>query len=203
MKKSLTAYVLVFLVCWGLTSSAQATLVYDNEEVWMIMDPYTSITCISYFIPDIPNMPDSLIFAQAPQWTSSIYFDYNSAGWDMVLADENKTACIFGPEITNSGSSYLPVFSFELYYQWDDADPNHDPNYPLYLDAVVFDDDIIISDNSYRGEPGEPYESGDVTWQEQNGGPPYENPVPEPATVCLLGLGSMVLFIRIRRPVFR
>jgi hypothetical protein len=160
----------------------------------MMIEPDTAITCIAYFIPDVPNVPSSLMFAQPPQWTDSIPFNYAAAGWDTALTDGNKTAYIFGPEITNNGSGLLYLFSFKLFYQWDDEDI---VDYPVYLDTVVFDDGAIVSETARRGMPGSYETNPGTTWQEEYGGPPYENPVPEPVTICLLGLGAA--FVRKRR----
>jgi hypothetical protein len=184
------------LVCSGLTSSARATIVDVNQEAYMMIEPSTAITCIAYFIPDVPNVPGSLMFPQPPQWTDMIPFDHEAAGWNTALADGNKTVYIFGPEIANTGPSSLSVFSYKLYYQWDDGDPNYNPSYPVYLDTVVFDGGAIVSETARRGTLGS-YETNPGTWQEEYGGPPYENPAPEPMTICLLGLGAA--FLRKRR----
>lgn len=181
MKKSVITYV-VLLMCFAPASSASAVIVDANQEWVMRMDPGVSITCVSYFIPDVVNVPASLIFAQPPQWTDLISFDYETAGWDTALTDGNKIAYIFGPEITNSGPDFLNIFSFRLYYQWKEEDV---VDYPVYLDIVVFNYDEVVYDSSRWGTPGSPYEGSKDTLDG-----PYENPVPEPMTVCILGLGA-------------
>ena len=191
-------YTLVLLVCLGLTLSAQAAIVDANDEWGMVLQAGESFTCLAHFIPDIPNVSSSLIFAQPPEWTDTYWFDWEAAGWDVALADGNKTAYLFGPEITNSGPNPLDIFSYKLYYQWDDEGLDFDPNYPIYLDWVAFNGPTIIGDNSYRRTAAGVWEKYDVTWREQYGGSPYENPVPEPMTICLLGFGTA--FLRKRRP---
>ncbi|MFA5239607.1 MAG: PEP-CTERM sorting domain-containing protein [Phycisphaerae bacterium] len=192
MEKSAVTCILVWLVCLGLTSSAQATIVDVNDEWYMILDPNQPITCIAYFIPEIDGyVMDSLIFSQPPEWTNSIPFDYVSEGWDTVLADGGKTAYLFGPELTGDGV----IFSYKIHYQWDDEDPDFYSDCPLYLDLVVFNGDTIVSEVAQWGTPGD-YNPPipDMTWSEDIGGnPPYENPVPEPMTICLLGLGAAFL----------
>jgi hypothetical protein len=194
MKKSVIIYALVLLVCLGLTSSARATIVDANEEWGRTLQPGESFTCLAHFIPDIPGVSDSLIFVQAPQWTDTYPFNYVAAGWDTALTDGGKTAYLFGPRITN-GPDTLDLFSFKLFYRWDTNAAGFDPNYPVYQDVAIFDDLTLTYDfGGWRGKPGGTWERpSDVTWREQYGGPPYENPVPEPMTICLLGLGAALL----------
>lgn len=194
MRKLAIIYV-VLLMCFGLALPAWATItVIDANQEWLMgIDPGLSITCVSYFIPDAihaPNVPDSLIFAQLPQWTNAIPFDYVSEGWDTALADGGKTAYVFGPEITNSGLDFLYTFSYRLYYQWEEEDVDVG-DYPVYLDIVVFDNDEVVYESSRWGTPGTPYQ-----WSEEPFDGPYENPVPEPMTVCILGFGVAVLIKR-------
>jgi hypothetical protein len=192
MKKSVTTYTLVLLVCLGLTLSAQATPVDANEGWVMKLQPGESFTCIAQFIPDTPNVPDSLIFPQAPDWVE--LFVPEALSWDTALTDGGKTAYLYGPAITNNTAIKIPIFSYKLYYRWDDEDPDYDENYPLYLDVVVFNNQEIVTDFALRGIPGGPWDNPyEETWREQYGGPPYENPVPEPMTICLLGLGAAFL----------
>jgi hypothetical protein len=186
MKKLIFCVVLVMF--FGPASSAWATIVDVNQEWVMGMDPGISITCVSYFIPDAPNVPSSLIFTQPPEWTNTVSFDYITEGWDTALTDANKTVYLFGPEITNSGAGYLSIFSYRLYYQWDDEDV---VDYPVYLDIVVFNDDEVVYDSSRWGTPGSSYE-----WSEDTLDGPYENPLPEPMTICILGLGTVFLIKR-------
>ena len=179
-----------FLVCFVPSSFVRAVIVDVNQDWSMVILPGDSITCVSYFIPDslaAPNVPDSLIFTQPPQWTNSIPFDYNSEGWDTELTDAGKTAYLFGPEITNSGPDLLFIFSYRLSYQWDTEDVIE---YPVYLDIVVFNGDDVVYTSSRWGTPDSPYEYGDPL----DG--PYQNPVPEPMTVCILTLGTAILIKR-------
>jgi hypothetical protein len=180
-----------FLVCFIPSSFVRAVIVDVNEDWSMVLFPGDSVTCVSYFIPDslaAPNVPDSLIFTQPPQWTNSIPFDYNSQGWDTELIDAGKTVCLFGPEITNdSETDWLFIFSYILSYQWDTEDV---VDYPVYLDLIVFNRDNVVYESSRWGTPGSPYEYGDPL----DG--PYENPVPEPMTVCILTLGTAILMKR-------
>ncbi len=193
MKKSVIIYATVLLVCFGPVLSVRAVPVDDNDVWQMVLDPGESFTCLAHFIPDIPNVvPESLIFTQPPEWTSTY-----PSGWDTALTDAGKTAYLFGPEITNSGPDPNVVFKYNLCYQWDDEAHDFDPNYPIYLDWVVFDDLTLTEDLGWRKKIDGTWEwpADEITWREQYypGSDPYETPVPEPMTICLLGLGTAFL----------
>jgi hypothetical protein len=202
MKKSVIIDIFVLVVCLVLTSSARAEIVDANDEWLMPLGPYQTITCVAQFIPDINVVPESLIFKKAPAWTDTYPFDYVSAGWDTVVSGDGKMAYLYGTAITNDTPFSWDLFSYSLFYQWDTEDPNYNEIYPVWVDIAVFNGPELVVDGSVRGIPGGPWDYiNDVTWREQYGGDPYENPVPEPMTICLLGLGSLFLKKR-QRPSY-
>jgi hypothetical protein len=201
MKKSVMTCASLLLVCLWLTSGAWATIVDANDEWLMKLEPEQTITCVAHFIPDIPTVvPDSLVFTKAPEWTDAYPFNYVGAGWDTAISEDGKAAYLYGPEIYNDTNGLWQLFSYSLFYQWDDEDPYYDENYPVWVDIAVFNDQELLVDGSVRGIPGGPWDDvNEDTWKEQYDpeSDPYINPIPEPMTICLLGLGTV--FLRKRR----
>lgn len=213
MKRLVTACILVFWVCFGLTSSALADIHYYQEDWGITLDANQSITCVAHFVwygiefNDVPN--------QVP---AGVYPDYdnggrwNEIGWEASLSSDNKIAYVAGPQVTNNTDvNNLGWFVYTLSYLWDDADPNYDPNWPVYIDTAIYDGPYgsdPIESWGWRGTPGDPN-----SWE--NSIDPYvinepwytddffDNPAPEPATICLLSLGTAFIFVtRRRRPAF-
>jgi hypothetical protein len=200
VKKSVAAFTMVACAILVMTSAARATIVDANEEWLFKLYPGETVTSVVSFIPEVPGVMDTLLFPDGPDWTLSYPFDYVSFGWDTAISADNGTAYLYGPAITNDTGSVRNLFSYTLYYQWDDTDPNYNANYPVYIDIVVFNDQEVVRDGSLRGFPNGPWDDPcDVTWREQYypESPPYENPVPEPVTFGIFGLGA--LFLRRKR----
>ena len=197
MKKSVMTCALVLLVCLWLTSGAWATIVDANDEWLMPLEPDQTVTCVAHFIPDIPAVvPDSLVFTEAPEWTDAYPFNYVGAGWDTAVSEDGKAAYLYGPAIYNNTNGPWDLFSYSLFYQWDDKDPYYDENNPVWVDIAVFNGMELYADGSVRGIPGGPWDDvNDETWKEQYDpeSDPYENPIPEPMTICLLGLSAALL----------
>ena len=195
MKKPVIVCVLA--VCLGLTSVVRATTVTGWQEWGRILNIGESFTCIAYY------GLGSVEFTQEPDWTDTYPFDYVSAGWQTALSDDNKIAFLYGPRITNETSAIVELFSYKLYYQWDDEAPDFDPNYPVYQDVAVFDSvpfgGLSYDEWAQRGTPGNG-ETGSWEYRSDPYKGPYTNPAPEPMTICLLGLGAVFLRIR-KRPL--
>ena len=198
MNKSAMTCASLLLVCLWLTSAAQATIVDADEEWGTKLDSGESITCIAHYIPDVPDVPDSLIFQQAPEPTSTYSFgDWD--GWETAISADQKMVYLYGPRQTNpTDFNNVEWFSYNLFFQWDDADPNLDPDYPVYLDTALFDGGLGSDATDawfWKGEPGG-WPDGWVR-EEYPHNPDYEedytNPTPEPMTICLLGLGAALL----------
>jgi len=202
MKSLLISYALGILLSLGLNSVGQATIVEGSDEWLQPLEPGQTITCVAHFIPDVPAIvPETLIFTEAPEWTLSYPFDYVSLGWNTAISEDGKVAYLYGPEITNDTAQPWQLFSYSLFYQWDDEDPHYNENNPVWVDIAVFRNQQLFADGAVRGIPGGPWDDvQDDTWKEQYdpGSDPYENPIPEPATVCLLGLGGFFLMRRRR-----
>jgi hypothetical protein len=197
MKISPTVFVLLLVVFFMPASVARATIVDANEEWGMTLKPGESFTCIAHFIPDIPLVSDSLVFSAAPEWTDTWDFDYLTEGWQTAWSvTEPKIAYLYGPRLTNETPNEIALFSFQLYYQWDDEAGDFDPNCPIYQDVIMFDDQEIRRAYGISGNP-------DGLWNPPKpDGPyyddePYENPIPEPVAIFLLGFGAA--FLRKRR----
>jgi len=203
MKKSVMTYVLVFMMCLGLTSTAARATIVDAIVEWGVrLDSWESITCIAHYIPDTPDTPQSLIFQQVPEPTPT-YTWGDWTGWETVISADQKMVYLYGPLNTNeSDFDDVKWFSYNLYFQWDDADPDLDPVYPIYVDMVFFDGPLgsnASKDWFWKGKPG----GWPDAWLREdhphnpNHEEDYKNPIPEPVTICILGLGAV--FVRKRR----
>jgi len=202
MKKSVITCALVSLVCFGLASSAQAAIV-DGNNMWGItLDAGQSITCIAYYVWDSVEFTDVPLQVDYPGYDNGGL--WTDIGWQAELSPDNKIAYMHGLQSTNNtGTNNLGWFAYILSYQWDDA--IQDSNYPVYIDTVLYNGPLgsePIDYWGYRGTPGdsqsweyqdEPY-AIDEPWYEEGF---FNNPAPEPMTICLLGLGAA--FLRKRR----
>jgi hypothetical protein len=196
MKRPAFACMLIALMVIGWCSAVEAAVVNTSEEWGMTLEAGESFTCIAHYIPDIPEASDSLMFSALPEWTDTWYFDFEAEGWQTEWSSEDPTiAYLYGPRLTNDTLYDIDLFSFNLFYQWDDAE-ELDPNGPVYQDVVIFDGQEITKAYGISGDPDGLWNSPKLSgpyYEEE----PYVNPVPEPMTICLLGLG--VAFLRKKR----
>ena len=204
MKKSVMTCALVLLVCLWLTSGARAAIVSGSDQWGITLDANESITAIAHFVWG------GVEFTVVPEQKTGLGYDaggiWGDIGWQVELSPDNKIAYMHGPRSTNiTESNDVGWFSYELSYQWDDAAVGFDPNYPVYIDTALYDGPYGSEPTNYwgwRGIPGitnsweyrdVPYYKDDPEYEEGF----YDNPTPEPMTICLLGLGAV--FLRKRR----
>lgn len=203
MRSMLISWALGTLVCLGLSSVASATMVFDQEEWGTKLDGHQSITCIAHYIPDVPDVAESLVFEKAPERTDT-YSVGDWTDWETAISEDQKTVYLYGPRQTNPYDfNDVEWFSYNLFFKWDDADPLLDPEWPVYVDTAIFDGGLGSPATDawfWKGEPGAWPDNW--VYQEYPHNPNWEtvytNPAPEPATVCLLGLGGFFLMRRRR-----
>jgi hypothetical protein len=206
MKKSVMTCALVLLVCLWLTSGARAAIVSGSDKWGITLDANESITAIAHFVWG------GVEFTALPLQITGLGYDaggiWGDIGWQAELAPDNKIAYMYGPQSTNiTESNDVGWFSYELSYQWDDAAVGFDSNYPVYIDTAIYDGPFGSEPTNYwgwRGTPGitnsweyrdVPYYIDDPEYEEGF----YDNPAPEPMTICLLGLGTAFLRKKRRR----
>jgi len=206
MKRYVATYLIAMLVSFGLTSSAGAAIEFGQDDWGLTLDANQSITCIAHFVwygvefNDIPiQVPEGIY----PTHENGGRWD--DIGWVAELSPDHKTAYIYGPQVTNTtGTDDLGWFAYTLSYLWDTVDPNYDPNYPIYIDTAIYNGPFgsePIDSWGLRGTPGDlgswqyrdiPYAT-DEPWYTEDF---FNNPAPEPSTILIFGLGSVVFFIK-------
>jgi hypothetical protein len=197
VKKSLITYIFVLLVYLWLALPAWAVIQY-GQDAWDIrLDSGQSITCIAHFVwgsVEFNDVPIQL------NWSEYIGGDWEDIGWEAMLSADSNIAYICGPQITNTtGIDDANWFAYNLSYKWDDA--IEDPSWPVYIDTAIYNGPYGSAPIDYwgwRGTPGipeswqyrdEPY-AKDQPWYTEEF---FDNPAPEPMTICLLGLGAVFL----------
>jgi hypothetical protein len=199
MVKKLVFYIFVLLICLWLASSARAVIQYGQDAWDVRLDSDQSITCVAHFVwggvkfSDVPIQLD---------WSDYIGGDWGDIGWQAMLSADSNIAYIYGPQITNTtGDDNVKWFAYNLSYLWDDEDPDFDPDWPVYIDTAIYNGPYGSAPIDYwgwRGTPGiqesweyrdEPYVK-DQPWYTEDF---FDNPAPEPMTICLLGLGALFL----------
>jgi len=211
MKKSVMICVLVVSVCTALNSPANATIDTGWQEWGFTLKDGQSFTCLAYYaLEEVESLSVDIQFtAPSPEWTET-YTGYLQLGldrdswWTTALSPDSKVAYIYGDRVTNTTGDDLELFSFELHYQWDDSAAGFDSNYPVYQDTVLWDgfqDWGDLDPEVKWGKRGTPGNESPGDWEDSPDWLPYDgpysNPVPEPMTICLLGLGAG--FLRKRR----
>ena len=199
MNKSAMTCASLLLVCLWLTSGARAAIVSGTDQWGITLDANESITCIAHFVWG------SVEFTALPVQTYIVgEYDaggwWDDIGWQVELSPDNKIAYMYGPRSTNDTvNDDVGWFSYNLFYQWDDAIA--DPLYPVYIDTALYDGPFGSEPTKcwgWRGIPGDldsweyrevPYYTDDPEYKEGF----YDNPAPEPMTICLLGLGAALL----------
>jgi hypothetical protein len=204
VKKSIINYIFVLLVCLWLAVPAWAVIQYGQDAWDVRLDSDQSITCIAHFVwgsVEFNDLPIQRL--DLPGYVGGNWLDI---GWKSELTPDCNIAYICGPQITNTtGDDNVKWFAYNLSYLWDDEDPNFDPDWPVYIDTAIYDGPFGSAPIEYwgwRGTPGipeswqyrdEPY-AKDQPWYTEEF---FDNPAPEPMTICLLGLGAA--FLRKRR----
>jgi hypothetical protein len=191
---------IVIIVCLSLSSAADAVVVDANEEWGIKLDDGQSLTCIAHYIPDVEGVPQSLVFETVPEIT----FTYTAGDWtDWIIAIsvDQKALYLYGPANTNNtGYNDVGWFSYKLFFQWDDEDKDLDTDFPVYIDTALYSGGIgsePFDDFFWKGSPGGTWPDDWEKSEEPYDDSGYYNPIPEPAMIFLLGIGT--LFLRKRR----
>jgi hypothetical protein len=195
MKKSAITYSIVSLVLLGLALPARATIQYGQDDWDVRLNSGQSITCIAHFVWSSVEFNDVPIQLDLSGYMGG---DWVDIGWEAALSPDKKIAYICGPTSTNTtGNDHVKWFAYNLSYQWNDT--VEDPDYPVYIDTAIYNGPPGSEPIDYwgrRGTPGipssweyrdEPY-AKDQPWYTEDF---FDNPAPEPMTICLLGLGAV------------
>jgi hypothetical protein len=207
--------VISLFICSGLALPAWATPQFGYDDWGSTLDSDQTITAIAYFVWSSVEFNDVPVQVAMGVYTDPIYGGeyqhgglWADIGWTAAMSPDKKIAYVAGPPSTNTTEhDDYGWFAYTLSYNWNTDDPNFDPSWPVYIDGAIYNGPFgsePIDTWGWRGTPGVPESwSYSDTPYAIDYNPDYtedffNNPAPEPATICILGLGA--LFLRKKRP---